>query len=456
MAGKTGKGLQAMRFPRSVEEARASHGSPSQPVLALEGRQKSIGHAPARSRSSTPAWRVMLAPALVVWALQRAAALPLTLLAALLAHSALDPQTLLTRWIQWDANWYVSIAALGYYVKAATAFFPLFPGLTAAVNVGLGFVYWHDTVLAALIVANGASLAALLGIGMLARDEFGGTNAGTRAMLAMAAYPVAFFLISPYADNLLLATSVFALYFARQGRWRWVAVCGVLAGLSRPTSIVLVVPLTWEYGRQHGWWRRDWWRYGWWRRDWWRDWFQRDDRLRVLREVAPVVLAVGAVPAAVGAFLLFLAVRYSDPLIYSQAQRATWGLVTLPPWQTLALMAHSALHPPTDTLFRLIIVVDWSAFFAAVAITLLWARRLPVVYTLYNAALLVLLLCSPIPSRPEIITSSARHVLTAFPIFLVASQWMRGRPRLSLVLLAVGFALQAIFMVWFLTGHWIE
>jgi hypothetical protein len=386
-------------------------------------------------------WRAVFRQALVLWAVVRGVALVLTVIAALLAHGDLSPMALLQRWAQWDAGWYLSIAQHGYYSLSSGAFFPLLPALTALLALPLG----GHLLIAAMLVTNLSALAVLLGIGLLTATEEGSPTAGTRAMLAMAAYPLAFYLVAPYSESVFLALAIFSFYFARRGQWGWSALFAALAGLTRPTSLVLGPALLWEYGRQRGWWEHLRSRQP-----------LRWRRLLYPRALGSATLAVGALPAAVLAYLLFLAIRFGDPLAYTHAGHATWHITTMPPWQTLWLMAQSALHPPTSMLFRAIMVLDFSAFFAVAAITISWARRIPVIYTVYLAGLLLLVLGAPIPTRPEVITSDARYLLTAFPIHFIASRWMKGRPKLALVLLALGFFFQAIFCVWFLTGHWVE
>jgi hypothetical protein len=377
----------------------------------------------------------VLAQALALWAVVRGVALLLTILAAALAHGELGPAALNQRWAQWDAGWYLSIAQHGYYNASSGAFFPLLPALTAFLALLLG----GHTLIAAMLVTNLAALVAFLGIGLLAATEEGSLTAGTRAMLAMAAYPVAFYLAAPYSESLFLASTLFTFYFARRGQWGRSALSAALAGLTRPTSLVLVPALLWEYGRQRGWWDRLGWR-----------------RMLSRRALGGAVLALGALPTVVLAYLLFLAIRFNDPLAYTHADHATWHITPMPPWQTLWLMLQSALHLPTSPIFRFTMLLDFSAFLAVAAITIAWARRIPLIYTIYSLGLLLLLLSVPIPSRPEILASDARYLLTAFPIFLIASRWMKGRPRQSSVMLTLGLIIQAVFCVWFLTGHWVE
>ena len=54
--------------------------------------------------------------------------------------------------------------------------------------------------------------------------------------------PMAFYFSAVYSESLYLALSVGLFWCARQGRWAWVGVLGVLAAATRSTGIVLALP----------------------------------------------------------------------------------------------------------------------------------------------------------------------------------------------------------------------
>src|SRR5258708_4680431 len=170
---------------------------------------------------------------------------------------ATSPSQYVVAWRQWDTNWYLTIVARGYSQLPTAAFFPLYPMLVRALSFVLG--PQQDALNAALVVSNVATLAAFIGLGLFATQE-GGLDTATRSTRLLAAYPLAFFLASGYSDGLFLALAAFVLFFARRGEWRWAVLCAFLAGLTRLTAVILILPLLWEYVRQHDLWGPPQWR----------------------------------------------------------------------------------------------------------------------------------------------------------------------------------------------------
>jgi hypothetical protein len=62
-------------------------------------------------------------------------------------------------------------------------------------------------------------------------------------LLAIAVWPSSFVLVAGYAEALTLALIVWAVIFTRGERWELATVCGILAGLSRPSGVLVAIPL---------------------------------------------------------------------------------------------------------------------------------------------------------------------------------------------------------------------
>lgn len=138
-------------------------------------------------------------------------------------------------WQHWDACWYSKIAYNGYEAGVpSTTFFPLLPLL---MSVG-SHVVGDDVNLTALVINGIAFIVALFGLGQLVRTDFDERTAD-RAVLYQAVFPVAFFFFAPFTESLFLACCIWALLAARRQNWLLVAVAGLLAGLARPTGLVL-------------------------------------------------------------------------------------------------------------------------------------------------------------------------------------------------------------------------
>ena len=407
-------------------------------------------------------WRVVAVQAAGMWAATRIVLVVFTYFAVLFSFSAHGSQThlvagppyatfsldaLLRSWYRWDALRYAHIAAHGYDDVSNTAFFPLFPMLVGLFTFALGNAH---PLFAGLLVANLSALAAFVAVGLLAAGEDGAEAAG-RTIRVMAAYPLAFFMTTAYADGLFLALATFSLFFARRGMWYWSALCAFLAALTRPTGFVLVLPLLWEYGRQRGWWRREQWRRGRWR--------ESLDDLFQTRTLAQVALLAAAVPLGVGLYAAYLWTRFGHPLIFLYAQGWFWHRVNVPLWQSLPRAVAYFLATPAGTYDQARLLVDLAPLAIFALLTLATIRRIPFAFTLYMLGVLYLAVAAPMldlkVGDPDIFVSSGRFLMVSSPIFLALGRWTTHRPWLDLLLVSGGFFLQAVFAAFFLTGGWL-
>jgi hypothetical protein len=142
----------------------------------------------------------------------------------------------------WDYNWYELIARDGYPAHLGGrqyAFFPLFPLL-------LDWVGIHRDVIAAAVLAWGASLAAFYGLSR------GLPRAGLRSALALACWPGSFALAIAYPDGIALAAGAWAAAFALRGRPLAAGLLGAVAAAARPNGVLIAIPLLW-LARGKGW-----------------------------------------------------------------------------------------------------------------------------------------------------------------------------------------------------------
>ena len=137
----------------------------------------------------------------------------------------------------WDGAWYRAISRDGYDGAGPDAirFFPLLPlagrlvsGLGVTVDVGL------------CLVVSLCSLAYLTAISALAATLLPGRDPGRRVAWVAALLPGASVLALPYSEALAgLFTCVFFLALQRRVPTAAGVLAGVLAGLARPTGVVL-------------------------------------------------------------------------------------------------------------------------------------------------------------------------------------------------------------------------
>ncbi len=418
-------------------------------------------------------WRSVILQATGMWLATRIALVAFTYFAVLFRFSGrvagyltISPHTLLHAWKQWDGEWYIQIANTGYGKVQATAFFPLYPGL---IKLTVFFVGDH-WMTAAMLASNFGTLLGFIGIALLATGEYRQSATTWSTIRVLAAYPLAFFLAAPYTEGFFLGFACLSLFCARRGSWRWAALWAFLASLTRPTGVVLLPALLWEFGRQHGWWDQTRWQHAledlraWIREPHRVEWLpsSREQWLAVAqnlrrREVMDCLFVLGAVPAALGLFMGFLWYQFGHPLLWYNVQRIYWRRHSMPIWNSLGGAIHQFFSMPAWSYWQARQLVDLAPVLLFALLTVLNIRRMPFSFSLYTLGLLYLALSSPVPVNPDpdYLMSAGRFLLVAAPIFLLLGRWSARRPWLDLLLVSGGFMLQAVLLTFFLSGGWL-
>jgi hypothetical protein len=397
-------------------------------------------------------WKPLAVQATGVWVASRLLLFIFTLATALLdgvrGTGVSSPLDLLELWRRFDVTAYLHIVEWGYTTTAQAAFFPLYPLLISGATHIFGAD--HDLLLA-MLISNLGTLIAFLGVGKLALDEGGSEGAARNSMLALAAYPMAFFLGAAYTEGPFLAAAVWCLWGMRRGHWPIAAGCAFIAALLRPTGLILVAPLLYEFARQHAWGReivlllrgR-----------------RQGETLRRLRTIgAQGALTLLAGPAGVAIFSLYCSLQYGDALAWLHAEATSWGRPGMPIWQSLHDTTAYMLSLRPLSLTQDKKLVDYIAIFTVLALTAALARRQPVSFTLYLAGMLYLTLASPFvisaSQHYAVFLSASRYMLPAIPLYLAIGRWSLGSPWLARVAFVGCLALQAVFAVYFLHGGWV-
>jgi Mannosyltransferase (PIG-V) len=318
---------------------------------------------------------------------------------------------------RWDAWHYTRIAEFGYPSTdpSRAAFFPLFPTLTRIVAELQGRTDRPGLFVAAILVANICLVMATMVLAALVRLDLEPDDA-RRSVWYLLVFPTSLFLSAGYSESLFLLLTVGAVLACRTDRWLWAAGLALLAAVTRPVGLVIVVPLAVEAfvaWRASGRWR-------------WRP---------VVAVVAPFV--------GIGAWMLFLNATFHDPLAFVHAQKG-WDRSLELPWDTFfhffegRLTLESGLHSLTDLTFTV----------AGIALVLLAWRWLRTSYALYMTGLLV------VPLLTGTLLSMPRFLLVMFPMYLVLAI-MGRRVAVHETLLVVGMGLGCLFMALYAQWYWV-
>jgi len=335
---------------------------------------------------------------------------------------------------QWDAGWYLRIVHHGYDVQASTAFFPVYPLAVRMLGSSLAVAILLSLVAAAIGVVALARIAEPL-IGPLgARDT----------VLYVALYPVSFVFTSAYSEGFFLAFAAGAFLAATRNR-PWLA--GILGGFAvgtRLAGLALLPPLLyllWPRGRS----------------------------FKALTRPLPLLL----LPAALGAYMLYLRHRFGSALAFQDALDKVWNRHTsvagpfgglwhalYSGWQGFSELGQHlprAMGEPGGYAQREVFAT-WNALHLVVLVAALWLtwivwQRLGPALGLYAISIQVILLSAPVDVVP--LASYPRYLLYDFPLFIALAAVLRDRPRAREATL-IGFAtLGGVAAVAFSHGIWI-
>jgi Mannosyltransferase (PIG-V) len=391
------------------------------------------------------------------------------LLAPKYSTTSVGVSGLLLSWDRWDALWYTSIAAYGYTAPDATAFFPLYPLLIRAVTVNGQWYY-----AAGLVLSNLAFLGAMVLLRVLVAAEWS-ESVARRAVLYLTVFPTALYTFAPYNESLFLLFTVGTFLALRGRRWALAGALGGLAVLTRSAGILLVIPFAWEWWQ----WRRgadlaaDWGKPGSAAHGVSRSFLSRalpsseagahiprgalDDRGTSSRRRALTIGWALLIPAGLGIFAVFCAIRFGDPLAFAHAQQQ-WNRVLAWPWQSLWWQLIGLWSAAPASFFQVHDLLDLGATALFLGLLVAGWRRLPTAQSLYMAGLLLLILIEPGGVHlhaNDPLSSNQRFVLEMFPGFITLGLLTARRPRRHQAIL-IGFScLLATLTLVFILGHWL-
>ncbi|HET8845254.1 MAG TPA: glycosyltransferase family 39 protein [Ktedonobacteraceae bacterium] len=355
------------------------------------------------------------------------AALLTTWLSILFNHTQNPPLSfLLQTWGRWDTGWYLTIASRGYTSIWSTAFFPLYP----LVVRGMLFLV-PDLLSAGLLVSNLADLVLMAVFYQLVREDFGDERA-QRAVLYLALFPTAFFLLAAYSESLYLCLALLCFYSLRRRHWWLAGIFGFLASLTRSAGLLLFVPFCYEYLRHS----------------------QFSLRKPCFHALSVVLLPLGTACYAAYCFL-----RFHNPLAFSYAE-IYWHHFLATPWTGIILAFQEIARSPgalSYTCVRsLVDLVPDLLFLVLTILSFVGPWRFPRearAYALYAAVLFLFLHLFPIAGTMPL-ASLSRYVLEIFPAFLIlAALGEKHTFHISwLLMAAAGFF---VLLTLFLMRYWI-
>jgi Gpi18-like mannosyltransferase len=297
-------------------------------------------------------------------------------------------------WNIWDGPLYVDIARDGYSATplneagmANYAFFPLYPLL-----IGLVASVAGNYVFAGLIVSNIFLVVACVYIYRyvsLDADVDPGTARRTAKYLIL--FPMAFLFSAVLTESLFIALSIACLYYARRGNWLIAGLLGFLVPLTRLPGLAILVPLAYEYLRQHVTWTD-----------------KRHPDIRGLFKPALFTLLLPI--AGLGAWAAYNYQLTGDLLGFIHIQSTWGGRFSLPPVELLTRLIPTNGYIFTGAIFTV----------AAFVLLVIFYKKVDVGGWLFG----FILICIPLFSAQSSY-SMLRYLAVVFPLCIIAAKVTR-------------------------------
>jgi hypothetical protein len=369
-----------------------------------------------------------------------------------LARLVFDP------WQNWDGQWFLRIAHLGYYPDdASTAFLPLYPSLISA----FAPLFGGDTLVSGCVVSWLAFAAALSVLWPLLRDELG-DEVALLSLVLLVTFPTAFYFHAVYTESVFLLLVAVALLAARRGWFIAAGIAALGASLTRWTGFVIAPALLAEA---------------------WTQAVAREQGAPMVRlpelfspsgrralSKVPLTAFIGAVLPGLAFPIVqhVLLKAVGDPWAFSRAQRF-WERRLMPPWVGLVdgirvlLPGHPPYLEPLPGGFPRL--PDYPGGFleahgynlvaalGGLALSVVALRRLRPSFGVLALAGVVLPLMTP--SRLQPLQSMPRFLVVLFPLFAALALLIRGRPLVTAIAIAIGAALQGFFIARFTLWFWV-
>lgn len=305
-----------------------------------------------------------------------------------------------------DSTWYQAISDVGYERRpfdtsrqTTWAFFPLYPLAVRYARLTPHYV------LNGMVVSHLAFLGALLLLGAVARGSGLSEEDAQRAIWCAALFPTSYFFSLPLPEAFFFLLSLGAFRAAQTEKWAAMGTLGALAALTRPTGVLLAIPLA----------------------------------VLAWRKARAKIAWIALIPVGTALFMWFLHHITGNAMAFRDIQVA-WSRTPAPFWTPITeYLAHPA-NVSTPWNFELLNLIVALGMIAAALV--FFARR-EWAFGLYTLVAVL------VPLSTGSLQSIARYSVVVFPIFLLLAIVAR-RPTAERTILGASALLMGWFVALFL------
>lgn len=318
-----------------------------------------------------------------------------------IAHYPIDTHSLLYPWVKWDSVWYMDLIKNGYGGKSLTAFFPLYPLVVKTVSL-LAFNISPEMV--GLFLSSLFLFLSLMLIYKLTSLDFD-RNIALNSVIFFLLFPCSLFFNLIYAESLLLLLTLLSIYLARTNKWFLAGLCGLLASLTKPEGVIILIPLIVELFI-----------------------LIKIDK-KYYKNLAYLIL----IPAGLLIYMLYLKYNFDDPFLFLKAQQE-WGRFSGNVFTNLVAS------------FSLIKGIFFAGVLLSSYLVFKYVRKS---YGIYALSMLL------IPLMSGNFISLNRHTSVIFPIFILLAYINNKYEIFGSAVKFIFTLFLSYFIVLYVNGYWV-
>lgn len=309
-----------------------------------------------------------------------------TILTYFLEKESILSNFLLYPFANFDAVYYLLIAAKGYTVNAG--FFPLFPLSIHLATSPFKNILPFDPIqyFIAIVLVSIFFLIALIIFYKLIRLDYR-EDIALSSLLFLLIFPTSLFFASIYSESLFLLLSLLAFYFARKKSWFLAGIMGVLLSATRLVGIAILPALLYEY-------------------------FKYEKNKSLIK-----LLSILVMPSGLITYVFYNFLKWGNPFYFIEAQgnfqnnRSVESVIL--PFQTVIRYIKILISVNPGIYEWWVAVFELSFFvFALSLLYIAWKKKIRIFYLIFG------ILCFLIPVSSGTFSGLPRYALVIFPLFI--------------------------------------
>jgi len=344
-----------------------------------------------------------------------------TLLTYFLEKGSVLSNFLLYPYGNFDAAYYLLIAAKGYTINAG--FFPLFPLSIHIATFPIKDILPFDVIqyLTAIVLVSLFFCSSLIIFYKLLKMDYK-ENVAIWSIVFLLIFPTSFFFGALYSESLFLFLSLLAFFFARKKKWIAAGITGALLSATRPVGVAMWPVLLYEYFKEN------------------------KNKLNI--KILPLFLA----PLGLISYAIYNFYKWGNPFYFIAAQgnfqnnRTVDSIVLLP--QTLFRYAKILFTVKPEIYEWWVALFELCFFaFALILFYVAWKKKIRISYLIFG------ILCFLVPVSSGTFSGLPRYVAVIFPIFIALA--LTKSKTFKIIYCIISLVLLFVFFMLFSKGYFI-